>query len=631
LDPGINTKVGQFRILEPLGSGGAQDVFLAEDDTGARAVLKILAAPERNQGLFDPRIADELSTYAGLQHPNIVKVVDLFSTEGRFVIALEWVDGAPLSVVRAALKRHGATLGDYAILYVCAAVFSALAAAHEAFDGVGRPAPVVHRNVNPSNVHILWDGTVKLGNFNVANVVTVLRDSSPGVTWGSYGYFAPEQVKQQTVGPAADVYAATLVLWELLAGRKAIDRGTMTDAEVLTAMASPKIPLLETVRTDLDRRLFDAVRTGLEVDPAKRTLTAAGMRDLLVGLVDMATERTRLAAMLEPVRMSAARARLPSKPGIPPGKPAPPRPVAKSIPPVHVTPAKLPEAEPDPFAVPILSLPAPAPSPPPPRPPPAPPRVLKATLPLGVVAHVPAPAPAPPPAPPPAPSLAPAAPAIASAIAAAIAPAPVPAPTPASAPAPEPAPIPQPPAPPEPHAPMYTADALAFEPVPARRRSLLPIAVSAGALVALAIVAFVVLGRSSAPGPASAAVASAPVPPASAPVAVRPPEPVVPATPPATTSAPAPVPSVAPAAPAASEPATPGPSGSAQPETRPDQGQLVFPPSAAGHRIFVDGRVVGDGAQPAVVRCGPHEVKIGSAGTPEHVDVPCGASLTLTH
>jgi serine/threonine-protein kinase len=574
LEPGINTKIGQFRILEPLGSGGAHDVFLAEDEAGGRAVLKILAAPERNQGLFDPRIADEVSTYAGLQHPNIIKVLDLFSTEGQFVIALEWVDGAPLSVVRAALKRDGSTLGDYAVLYVCAAVFSALAAAHEAFDSVGRSAPVIHRNVNPSNVHILWDGTVKLGNFNVANVVTVLRDSSPGFTWGSYGYFAPEQVKQQPVGPAADVYAATLVMWELLAGRKAIDRGTMTDADVLTAMASPKIPLLETMRTDLDRRLFDAVRTGLEVDPAKRTVTAAGMRDLLLGLVDMGTERTRLTAMLEPVR-TAARSRQPSKPSIVPGKPAPPRPVAKSIPPVHVAPARLPEPEPDPFKGPVLSLPAPPPS-------------MKATL-MGVAPPV-----------------------AARVIASAIAPTPQPVPAPVPPPPSPPPPL-QPP--PEPHAPMYTADALAFEPAPARRRSLLPIAASAGAVIALAIVAVVVLGRSSDSSPASAAVAAAPA-------ASRPAEPAVPITPPAATSAP--VPSVAP------ESTAPVPSGAAPAQTPPDQGQLVFPPSAAGHRIFLDGRVVGDGAQPAVVPCGPHDVKIGSAGTPQRVDVPCGGSLTLT-
>ncbi len=561
MEPETSTKIGQFRILEPLGSGGAHDVFLAEDEAGARAVLKILVAPERNQGLFDPRIADEVSTYAALQHPNIIKVVDLFSTEGHFVIALEWVDGAPLSVVRAALKRNGGTLGDFAILYVCAAMFSALAAAHEAFDSVGRPAPVVHRNVNPSNVHILWDGNVKLGNFNVANVVTVLRDSNPGFTWGSYGYIAPEQVNQHPVGPAADVYAATLVLWELLAGRKAIDRGTLSDADVLAAMSAPKIPLLETVRTDLDRRLFEAVRTGLEVDPARRTLTAASMRDLLVGLVDMGTERKRLATMLEPVRTSTMRTRQPSKPVVAPAKPAPPRPVAKSIPPVHTAPAKPPKPEPDPFKAPVASLPAPPPAPV--RPPPAPPPV----------ASVPEPGPA------------------------AI----------ASAPLPPLVPISPPPASPEPVAQMYAADALELESIPVRRRSPLPIAVTAGAVIALGIVGVVLFARSSSPSPASVGVA---------PVSAAP----------TTTSAPA-----ASAPPAAPDVAAPVPTEAPSAEVPPDQGQLVFPPSAAGHRIFVDGRVVGDGAQPATVRCGPHDVKIGSAGTPQRVDVPCGGSVTMTH
>ncbi len=585
----INTKIGQFRILEPLGSGGANDVFLAEDEGGARAVLKILAAPERNQGLFDPRIADEVSTYATLQHPNIIKVVDLFSTEGQFVIALEWVDGAPLGVVRAALRNHDSALGDFAILYVAAAMFSALAAAHEAFDRVGRPAPVVHRNVNPSNVHILWDGTVKVGNFNVANVVTVLRDSSPGITWGSYGYFAPEQVKQQPVGPAADVYAATLVLWELLAGRKAIDRGTMSDGEVLAAMASPKIPLLQTVRTDLDRRLVDAVRTGLELDPSRRTLTAAGMRDLLVGLVDMGTERTRLAKLLEPVRTSIARPRQPSKPLVASAKLPPPRPVAKSIPPVQAAPARLSQPEPNPFKAPVVSLPAPPPAPPlPPSPPPATPAAMKTTL-MGIVA---------PPAPPlPPPVFVPA----------------------AEAPLTVPVPVSPPPTSrevPEPPAPLPAADAA--EPVVARRRSGLPVLVAAGGVIAVALTGVVLFARSGSPISANVIVAPASAAPASSPAPVLLPQSVT-----ATAAMSAPAASTMPEVPA--HVATEAPSAA----IRQDQGQLVFPPSAAGHRIFVDGRVVGDGAQPAVVRCGAHDVKVGSAGTTQRVDVPCGGSITL--
>jgi hypothetical protein len=416
----------------------------------------------------------------------------------------------------------------------------------------------------------------------------VLRDSNPGFTWGSYGYIAPEQVNQQPVGPAADVYAATLVLWELLAGRKAIDRGTMSDADVLADMAAPKIPLLETMRTDLDRRLFDAVRTGLEVDPARRTLTAASMRDLLVGLVDMGTEQKRLATMLEPVRTSTERARQPSRPVIAPAKPAPPRPVAKSIPPVHTAPKKAPQPEPDPFKAAVAPLPAPPPAPVrPPPPPPAAPVSMKATL-MGIMA------PPPPPAP--------------------------------SAPVPPLSPISPPPASPEPVAQMYAADALELEPIPLRRRSPLPMAVGVAAATALAIVGVVLFVRSGNPSPAAVAVAPSSIAPTPSPAPIHPPEPIVPAVATATTSAPA-----ASAPTAAPEVAAPVPTEAPSAQVPPDQGQLVFPPSAAGHRIFVDGRVVGDGAQPATVRCGPHDVKIGSAGTPQRVDVPCGGSVTLTH
>jgi hypothetical protein len=86
------------------------------------------------------------------------------------------------------------------------------------------------------------------------------------------------------------------------------------------------------------------------------------------------------------------------------------------------------------------------------------------------------------------------------------------------------------------------------------------------------------------------------------------------------------MPSSAPAPPAAS--AQPAPA--SQPAVAADRGELRFPPFAAGHRIFVDGHVVGDGADPAVVRCGPHDVRIGSAGTLQHLDVPCGSALTVT-
>jgi serine/threonine-protein kinase len=631
VDPEKIERIGRFRIIEPLGSGNARDLFLGEDDAGVRAVLKVLGAPDRNQGLMAPRVADEMSAYGSLSHPNLVKVLDLFSTEGQFVIALEHVEGASLSVARAALKRGGGALDDAAIMYVGASLFAALAAAHEAKDTSGKLAPVLHRNVNPSSVQLAWSGAVKLGNFDVASVSTSLRDSSPGFTWGSYGYSAPELVRQQPVGPAADVYSAAIVVWELLAGRKAIERGALTDAEVLTAMASPKLPSLDVLRPDADKRVRDALRVALEVDPARRLVTAAELRDALAATIDVDTERGRLVRTLEHVRPEVARPKAASKPHLSetPRVP-PPRPAAKKNTMMGIGgPPSAPPIAPKP------APPAPAPPPPPPampRPPPpardpAPPSSAPrlaaiigstvdalATTQLGeapislspeLAVSLPSeslPAPPPPPPPPPIFHRAP----------------------------------PEPPAPPPPRPPV---DALAFEPLAtapspgARRRAgLIALGVVLGGLIVVLVVVQLYVGKSranaAAAGPASAHVASPAValPPATTTTSSQSATTTVPPAPTAVAPAPSSAPSVTPAP--ATEPSSGGASGPAIPA---DRGELVFPPYAAGHRIFVDGRVVGDGAQPALVPCGSHSVRIGSAGTPQQVDVPCGQAITIGH
>ena len=319
-------------------------MFLAAAEDGREVVLKVFGAPQRNQGLFDPKIADEASAYARLVHPNIVKVVDIFSADGQFVIALEYVDGAPLSFVRAALERANREVPAECWLHVMHGVFAALAEAHAAKDAEGKPAPVIHRGVNPSNVLLGWDGAVKLGNFNIAQSVRVLRDSNPGITWGSYGYFAPEQVKLETPGTASDVYSATLVLWELLAGRKGIERRSLPDVELLKAMATPDLTPLEKIRNDLSAPVRYAVRAGLEPDPTRRYVDAARIRDVLRAAVNADSARARLVELLAVVKKAQ------SEP--PPGPVIEPQPISV----ISLVP------DPDPEE----PLPPPLPSPPPP-------------------------------------------------------------------------------------------------------------------------------------------------------------------------------------------------------------------------------------------------------------------------
>ncbi len=115
---GKTERIGRFRVLKRMPSPGSRDVFLATDLKGLQVVLEVLGAPQRNQGLFDPTLAEEAATYAGLSHPNLVKVVDLFSADGRFVIAIEYVDGTTLDVLRSTFAHDGAaqyTAHGYAV------------------------------------------------------------------------------------------------------------------------------------------------------------------------------------------------------------------------------------------------------------------------------------------------------------------------------------------------------------------------------------------------------------------------------------------------------------------------------------------------------------------------------------
>jgi serine/threonine-protein kinase len=339
-------RLGPFRVLRRLASGGGRDVFLAEDGGRRRVVLKVVGVPWPDAAPLDPRIVEEARSYARLSHPNLVKVVDVFFVDGAVTIALEHVEGSTLDVVRAALAQTQSTIDDPCWIYVAASVFAGLEAAHSAKDAAGEPAPILHRNINPTNVYVAWDGAIKLGDFGVTAIAHAMHDSNPGLTWGSYGYFAPEQTGPMPIGPHTDVYSVMLVLWELLAGRKAVERGVLSQVELLDLMAAPNIPPLETLRPDVDPRIAAAVRAGLEPDPEKRTMDAASAGVLLRSSADLDAARERFASALSRIRADGTRAS--GTHAISSETPTPPAPTPTPTPPSEREPAP-PRATPPPL------------------------------------------------------------------------------------------------------------------------------------------------------------------------------------------------------------------------------------------------------------------------------------------
>jgi eukaryotic-like serine/threonine-protein kinase len=638
-------QIGGFRVLRRLASGATTDVLLAraEGPDGFERVvaLKVLLVQSRNDPELETLFAREAAAYARLSHPAIVKLYDFFTADGQLVMVLEYVDGLPLHKLRATLSIGGERLEDSAALFIGSRIFAALAAAHSARDPVsGDFSPVIHRDINPSNVLVPWDGHVRVSDFGISKLSDAQGDMRMGFVKGTYGYMAPEQVRGEAVTVRSDVYAATLILWELLTRRKAIQRGSLSEAEVLKAIARPEFPALDTIRPDMIVEVREAVRRGLEVDPDRRVVTAEEMANVLRKAMNADEGRLSLADAISRVRPLPASERVFSAVAqavttlpLSPSAPVNETPAAVSVtPPVAAS-------ELDSAASPVEP---------------------KAKSPPGDLDSTPA------------------SPTVADPPAIADGPGSKGSPSPPAAGARGEASLLEPPLPATPAAPLVKAaeprpspggrspdpktlpdlKALGAQPQDPRASQKSPnVVLLSGAALGLALI---VIGGFRlyvheqergvpAASPPASAVAPPPVAVASAPAGVT-----SPSTGTSTTLSSAPLsvtgvttasatsmpdPAVVMLQPDAGPPDAASSSASktavatavaAPRPLAPGQGALLTDAVAGSHRIFVDGRVVGESPSPAVVSCGTHTVQVGSAGTARSIQVPCGGSISVS-
>jgi serine/threonine protein kinase len=233
-----------------------------------------------------------------LTHPGIVRIRRVFEHDDALVLVGEHVNGIPLAAILASKAADGKRLlSDDAVCHIGVSVCEALAHAHAVDDQAAARAPIIHRAVNPSQVLIARDGTVKLDGFGFAKILGGVATGSTGSFKWTPAYMAPEQVTPQPATPKIDLYAASLILWELFAGRPPTvfpDNPYAID-ETLRAVATRKPPSLATVRPDLPRELILAVDAALMSAPEKRTVGCAEIARQLrtVGRVDAGKRELR--------------------------------------------------------------------------------------------------------------------------------------------------------------------------------------------------------------------------------------------------------------------------------------------------------------------------------------------------
>ena len=303
----LPTLVGPYRVLRSLARGTTCDVVVAREigpfGFERTVALKILLPELRDDEESSRALAREATAYARLSHPAIAHLFGFVMYGGEVGLALEFVEGLPLNELRAGLHRRGELLDDEAALFIAGRIFSALAAAHGARDPLtGEFAPVIHADINPSNVIVPWDGYAKLVDFGSARIPGAPRPSrGPAV---HRPYASPEQARGEDATARSDVYSACLILWELLTARRAILPGRHSSRELLDAMASPALPPLGTVRPDLPKTLRDVLVRGLERDPDRRDVTADEVCGVLRVVSDPWRGRSALSESLGFLRLS---------------------------------------------------------------------------------------------------------------------------------------------------------------------------------------------------------------------------------------------------------------------------------------------------------------------------------------
>jgi len=290
----VPRRIGDYQIVRRLRAEGPFETFLAQEHGPLGFVREVTLRSVRRDP-DDPKHASELAREARicskLNHPAIARVVGFFEDGDRLVLVLEHIDGVTLASLLSRIEESTDRLPDAASAYIASTVASALAYAHAVVDDNGTPTPVLHRALSPDVIHVMRDGTVKLGGFSLAKVLDKTPDSAVGL--GSAGYTSPERMKGGVATERADVWALGALTFRLFSGAAAA-RG------VMQVMAG-RPPSLSSVREGVPRELVAAVDAALQEDPRKRTISCSELARWLARLAPAEDGKRALRELMEEV------------------------------------------------------------------------------------------------------------------------------------------------------------------------------------------------------------------------------------------------------------------------------------------------------------------------------------------
>ncbi|WP_437675600.1 serine/threonine protein kinase [Sorangium sp. So ce131] len=273
--------LGKYRFIATLGRGGMADVHLAVAVGPAGfsklQVIKRLRPNIADEPEFRDMLLDEARLAARLNHRNVVQTNEVGLEDSEYFIAMEYLEGQPLSRVLSRARDQARPLPLAVSLWILGEVLAGLHYAHELVDYDGTPLHVVHRDVSPHNIFITYDGQVKIVDFGIALAARRAVETQAGTLKGKVAYMAPEQAfsPSSQIDRRADIFSVGVILWELIASRR-LWRG-LTDPQIISHLMRD-IPDVRTARPDVPPELARIAGQALAHARDKRYATAAALR-----------------------------------------------------------------------------------------------------------------------------------------------------------------------------------------------------------------------------------------------------------------------------------------------------------------------------------------------------------------
>jgi serine/threonine protein kinase len=271
--------VGRYVVHDRIAAGGMATVHVGRL-LGAAGFSRTVAIKRLHDAYakdtdFVAMLLDEARLAAMIRHPNVVPTLDVVAEEDELLVVMEYVEGDSVAhLIKLTLDAGQRVPATFAAAIATQALHG-LHAAHEARDRNGEPLGIVHRDVSPQNILVGVDGVSRVLDFGIAKAASRATATEDGQLKGKTAYMAPEQLHHGAVDRRTDIFAASVVLWELLCGRRLFFADS--PAEMMSRVLTSPIDNPQKYAPHVPPELAAITLRGLDRDPAGRFATAEEM------------------------------------------------------------------------------------------------------------------------------------------------------------------------------------------------------------------------------------------------------------------------------------------------------------------------------------------------------------------